>query len=148
MVPVAISLLAALLFAQAEPLGRIYVYAQVETPARSWLPISCDNAVVAKVKRGRFFAVDVVSGRHVLSMAKTVPVFVDVRPGEESFVGLGWQMEVGRPPLPVLQAVQPSHAHTEMIDLAYIDSNKALSKSVPRIDPRRPPQLKSRGSSR
>ena len=35
---------------RAEELARIYVYAQQETPARTWRPISCDGTVVAKLK--------------------------------------------------------------------------------------------------
>jgi len=141
---VVFGILSALPPVRAEDLARIYVYAQFDSAASSWLAVSCDNAVVAKVKRGRFFAVDVAPGRHVLSIWKAVPVVVEVRAGQEDFVRLDWHYEVFEPSIPVLHAVQPDQAHTEMLNLAYIDGNKAVSKSVPKADPRRPPQLKLR----
>jgi hypothetical protein len=133
--------------ARAEGLARIYVYVQLETPARSWFPISCDGTVVAKLKRGRFFAVNVAPGRHMLGDEKGVPVFVDARAGEESFVRLGWRMEVGGPAISVLQVVPRSVARRDMIYLTYIDANKMLSRSVPKRDPRGPPHLARRGST-
>jgi hypothetical protein len=68
--------------------ARVYVYARWETPARSWLPISCDGEVVAKLKQGTLFAIDVTPGRHNLGSDRGVPVFVDVRSGDEVFVRL------------------------------------------------------------
>lgn len=89
--------------ARAQDLARIYVYAQQETPARS-RPISCDGTVVAKLKRGKFFAVTVTPGRHTLSDEKGVPVVVKARSGKDSFVRLEWlNGDAGGPSLPVLQ---------------------------------------------
>ncbi len=128
--------------------ARIYVYAKFGTAARSWLPISCDGPVVAKLKHGKFFAVDVALGQHVLGIASGgVPVVVDVRPGEESFVRLGGHRDRGAPAIPVLSVVEPAHLQREINRLRYIDADKTISKSVPRADPRDPPRLKRRGES-
>jgi len=131
--------------AKAEGRARIYVYVQTETPARSWFPVWCDKAVVAKVKRGRFFALNVAPGRHMIREEKGVPVFIDVGSGDESFVRLEWRNgDTGGPALPIWQAVPPSEARQDMTCLTYIDADKALSKSVPEQDPRGPPQLERR----
>lgn len=137
-----------LLSAQAEGLARIYVYVQMDTPARSWFPVSCDKAVVAKLKRGRFFAVNVAPGRHMVSDEKGVPVFVDARSGEEPFVRLEWRNgDVGGPALPVWQVVPPSAARGDLIYLTYIEADKVLSRSVPKADPRKPPKLERRSDT-
>jgi len=133
--------------AWAEEPARIYVYVQQETPARSWFPVSCDGVVVAELKRGRFFAINVVPGRHMLNEEKGVPAFVDARPGRDSFVRLNWHIEVGQPAIPVWEIVNAASAHTDMLTLAYIDAAKALSKSVPKKDPRGPPRLTRRGAT-
>jgi hypothetical protein len=136
-------------YAQAQGTARIYVYVQREMPVRSWLPISCDRAVVAKVKRGRFLAINVAPGRHMLRAEKSVPVFVDVRSGEEAFVRQafvppGWRNgQRGGPaiPFPVWQVVPPSVAGRDMIYLTYIDADEVLSQSVPKTDPRKLPEM-------
>ena len=132
--------------ARAENFARIYVYAQSPTAARSWLPVSCDSAVVAKLKRGTFFAVEVTPGRHVLELStgNGVPVSVDVLPGEEAFVRLDWHFDRDAPAIPLLQAVEPARARTEMINLRYIDPGKVLSRLVPKADPRGPPRFQKR----
>lgn len=122
--------------ARGEGLARIYVYEQMETPASSWIPISCDGIIVAKLKRGKLFAVNVAPGRHMVSDEKGIPVFVDVRSGEESFVRLDWHIEVDKPVISVLQLVAPPQARNEMKYLVYIDAGKVLSRSVPKRDPR------------
>ncbi len=135
--------------AGAKGLARIYVYAQLETPAGSWTPISCDGTVVAKLKRGKFFAVNVAPGRHMLSEEKGIPVFVDAHSGEDSFVRLDWHIEVDKPVISVLQVVPPPQARDEMRYLVYIDAGKALSRSVPKKDPREipRPRLMRRGDT-
>src|SRR3989442_752208 len=133
--------------ARAEGPTRVYVYAQQETPARSWIPISRDGTVVAKLKRGTFFAVNVAPGRHMLSDERGVPVFVDARSGEESFVRLYWHFEVDNPVISLLQVVPPSQARKEMMYLTYIDAGKILSKSVPKKDPREIPRTRLRRRS-
>jgi hypothetical protein len=121
--------------------ARIYVYAQRQTAARSWLPITCDGSVVAELKQGRFFAIDVPPGRHSLGTGQGVPGFLEAAAGGESFVRLNWHYETGRPPIPVLSAIAPDRAHAEMKFLSYIDTRKALSASVSKTDPRGPPEL-------
>ncbi len=83
---------AALLFLQfpaaAEDSARIYIYAQRLTAARSWIPISCNGAVAAQLKRGTFFAINVAPGRYTLNVEKGLPAFVDVAAGGEVFVRL------------------------------------------------------------
>lgn len=80
----------------------------------------------------------------MLSDEKGLPVFVDTISGEESFVQVDWRMEVGGPYISVLQVVPPPSARGDMIYLRYIDSNKVLSKSVSKKDPRVPPRLMRR----
>jgi len=136
-------------FAWPQNTARIFVYAQQETAARSWRPILCDGAVVAKIKRGTYFLLNTAPGRHVLSREKGVPVFVDVRAGSESFIRLDWQMEIGEPTTPVLSSVPPDVALKEMRFLLYIDAKQVLSTSVSMADPRTPPEprLKARDES-
>src|SRR5258708_1052166 len=88
-----IAVAAVLTLATAFPAGdraRIYVYARRDTAARSWLPISCGNAVVAELKQGAFFAINVAPGRYTLSIENGIPVSLDARPDEESFIRLDW----------------------------------------------------------
>jgi len=83
----------------------------------------------------------------MLSDENGVPVFVDARPGEESFVRLNWHIEVGKPAIPVWEVVPLSVARRDMIYLMYIDAGKVLSRSVPKRDPRGPPHLTRRGET-
>ena len=133
--------------ARAEERARIYVYVQQETPARSWFPVSCDGIMVAEIKRGRFFAINVGPGRHMLSEETGVPTFVDARSGRDSFIRLNWHIEVGQSAIPVWEIVAPSSARRDMLDLTYIDVGTVLSKSVPKKDPRGPPLLTRRGAT-
>jgi hypothetical protein len=81
----------------------------------------------------------------MLSDEKGVPVFVDARSGKKSFVRLEWRNgAVGGPALPVWEVVPQSVARGDMIYLTYIDADKAVSRSVPKSNPRTPPQLKRR----
>jgi hypothetical protein len=124
----------------ADP-GRIYVYAQRETAARSWLRITCSGIVVAELKQGMLFAINVPRGRHTLAVETGVPTIIDVRSGEDAFVRLDWNYAVGRPPIPVLSVVQPDQARKEMRWLSYIHPKQVLSSSVPKADPRDPMPL-------
>ena len=137
--------LTAAISAAAEDRGRIYVYAQRQTAARSWLPISCDGAIVAELKQGMLFAIDVPAGRHTLGTQTGVPGFVEVHGGEEAFVRLDWDYEVGRAPIAALGAVRPDQGRKEIIFLSYIKANKVRSSSVPRTDPRQPPEVRLKG---
>jgi len=89
-----------------------------------------------------FFAINVPPGRYALSAEASVPAFVDVRSGEESFVRLDWNFELGRPAIPVIDNVRPLPARKEMMYLSYINAKKVLSSSVPKTDPHEPPQLR------
>ena len=131
--------------AEPSPRARIYVYVQSETPARSWFPIFCDSSAVAKLKRGRFFAIDVRPGRHMVGAKESVPVFVDAESGKEYFVRVEWSNgEAGGPAVPVWEVVPRDTASRDMIYLAYIDADEALSSSVPKTDPRGAPRLARR----
>ena len=141
--------LALILRVGAEPAdssGRIYVYAQRDTPARSWLTIACDGKVVAELKRGCFFAVNVSPGRHVLEPQRGVPASIEVRESGEIYVRLDWHYELGQPPVPVLSIVQPEFAAGEIKFLSYADAKRPHSDTVPKTDPRPPvqPRLKTR----
>lgn len=125
----------------AEDFGRIFVYAQRLTPARSWISISYGGAAAADVKRGMFFAINAAPGRSVLSLEEGVPAFVEVHSGEDAFVRLDWHFEAGRPPIAVLSVVRPDQARKEMKFLSYIDAKRVRSTAVAKTDPREPPQL-------
>ena len=143
------AVLAALSPLSADSAALIYVYATWNSPARSWVPIVCDDVVAAQLKRGRFFALRLAPGRHWLSQGDSVPLFVNAQAGEESFVRLDQHVELGPSPrtaIPWLQLVSPADARKEVIHLAYIDPDKMSSVLVSRKDPTRlwQPQLKTR----
>jgi hypothetical protein len=134
--------------AGAQPTAQIYVYVQHESPVHSWFPVWCDGVLVAKIKPGRFFVINVAPGQHEISEEKGVPTFVKVRPGNKAFVRLEWRYgEPGGSALPVWEEVSQSAAHNDMTRLAYIDADKAVSKLVPRSEPRELPRLMRRGES-
>jgi D-alanyl-D-alanine dipeptidase len=118
--------------------GRIYIYARRSTDARSWLPVASDDVVLAKIKRGFFFAFDAPPGRHTLSIERGVPATVDVRSGVDSYVRLDWVIEDGQPPVPALSAVAQPYAQDEMRFLSYVDGRHIAAASVLRADPRPP----------
>jgi hypothetical protein len=70
----------------AEHLTEIFIYAAWEYPARSWVPVSCDGTLVAKVKPGRFFAINVGPGKHMLTQNDGIPLVVTTHPGQQMFV--------------------------------------------------------------
>ena len=121
--------------------GRIYVYAQRDTAARSWLRITCNGEVVAGLKQAMFFAINVPPGRHTLDVERGVSTFLDVHSGEDAFVRLDWNYEMGRPPISILSVIHADQARKEMRYLSYINAKKALSSSVPKTDPREPTRL-------
>lgn len=129
-------------FAWPQDLGRIFVYAQWESPARSWRPIFCDGIAVAKVKRGTFFALNVPAGRHLLSQKNGVPTIVAVKAGTEIFVRLDQQIETGEPAVSVLDVVPRAVAPKEMRFLMYIDAKQVLAPSVSKVDPRPPKEMR------
>jgi hypothetical protein len=142
-VMIAVGLATTVALSAGDP-ARIYVYAQRDTAARSWLPISCGSAVVADLKQGTFFAINLTSGQYELFVKDGVPVSVDVHSGEESFVRLDWEYEIGRPPVPVLVKVGQTEARSEMKYLSYVGAKRVHSSLVPKTDPSSPVQPKLR----
>jgi len=124
----------------AEDSARIYVYAQRDTAARSWRSISCNGVVVAELKRGTFFAINVEPGRYTLLVEQGVPLTVDVRSGEESFVRLDWSYGIDRSPIPVLSKIYDAGAQREMRYLSYVAPKRVHSNQVPKTDPGEPHQ--------
>jgi hypothetical protein len=131
---------------------RIYVFAAWELPVRSWVPILCDGRVVAKIKRGRFFAINVAPGQHILSEQDGVPAFVDAHSGEDAYVQLQQHVEdssSGESVIPMFQIVAANEARKQIIHLAYIGADKVYAPSVSKEDPTRSwqPQVKTRGEN-
>jgi len=132
---------------KSEALGQIYVYANWELPERKWIDIACDDEIVAKVKAGRFLVMNLPPGRHAVSAGDGIPEFVEARSGEKSFLRVGREVD-GQTVMLVLTRMDSTEAGKEMVHLVYIDALKALSKSVPKEDPRdlrQQPELKTRG---
>jgi hypothetical protein len=142
----AISLAVLALAGSAETSARIYVYAQRDTAARSWTPVSSGGAVIAELKRGTFFAIDVAPGRYSLDVQNGASLIIEARPDEESFIRLDWIYEVGQRPVLTLSRIPASVARNEMRFLSYVSPGKVHSSSVPKTDPREPQtrQLKTR----
>jgi len=144
--------LATVAFAAGDSAGRgaqIYIYGSWEYPVRSWVPVSCDGEVVAKVRRGRFFAINVSPGKHLLSQDDGIPRPVNAHAGQPSYLRLGQEVSdepSGKSVIPVLEAVDPDQARKEMVHLVYIDADKLYSSAVPQQDPApvSRPQLKPR----
>src|SRR4051812_46375162 len=112
---------------RAEDSARVYVYAQRDTEARSWLSISWDSVKVAELKRGMFFVLEFVPGRHILSVERGAPLPLEVRSGDESFVRLGWNHGANRPPFPILSKIYEAGARREIKFLSYIPAKNAHS---------------------
>jgi hypothetical protein len=141
---IGVSILTLLPTLRAESLARVYIFAAWESSYRSWVPVVCDGVLVAKVKRGRFLAINVSPGQHMLTVKDSLPVFVNLRPGEEIFVQLS-----GKSPIPALAANPPGRARSEISNLVYVDAGRVYSTSVPKEDPslRWQPQLKKRSNA-
>jgi hypothetical protein len=141
-------LLLGLVFAEAgqQQTARLFVYAQRETAVRAWQPIWCDGSLVAKIRRGTFFAINVDPGRHVFTLEKSVPAIVDVKAGDESFLRLDSKVELGQPTVLLFYNAPAKVAAIEMRFVVYIDAKQVRSGSVSRIDPRAAPEprLKAR----
>ena len=120
----------------ADDLSRAFVYAQRETPARSWMPIGCDGQNIAEVKRGFFFSMNLRPGRHLLSLEDGVPISIDVRPAVETYVRVDWNYDVRRSPIPVLSSVTEERAKKEMRFLSYVETKRIHSPTVSNADPR------------
>jgi hypothetical protein len=129
-----------------DDLSRVFVYAQRETPARSWMPVGCDGQNIAEVKRGFFFSANLRPGRHLLSLEDGVPISIDVRPGAETYVRVDWNYDIRRSPIPVLSSVVEERAKKEIRFLSYVETKRIHSLTVSKADPRPfvSPQLKTR----
>ena len=123
--------------------SQIYVYALRGTAARSWIAISCGKTVLAELKQGTYFVINEPPGQYMLSVEKGVPLSIDTRSGDPSFIRLDWNYGVGRPPIPVLAEVRQMEASREIKYLSYIASKRVHSSVVPKTDPSPPvqPQL-------
>lgn len=126
--------------------ARIFVYAQRQTPMRSALDVTCNGSAVARMRKGSFFALTLPKGRHTIGIESGVPVTVEVRTGDETFVRINWNQHVNRSPIPVLSVVPAERARQEMKFLSYLAAKNIRSESVERRDPRTPeePTLKRR----
>jgi hypothetical protein len=130
------------------PHAQVYVYANWESPEHKWIDIACDDETVAKIKAGRFFVMKLPPGRHAVSARDGIPVFIDARSGEKSFLRLGREID-GQTVMPVLTKVDSTQALKEIVHLAYIDAAKVLSNAVLQADPGdlwQQPRLKTRGN--
>ena len=95
---VSVVVVATALSLQAGDATRIYVYAQRDTPAHSWLRISCGDIVVAELKQGTFFAINVEPGRYTLFVENGAPVSVDANSGRNPlFASTGTMGSTGLP---------------------------------------------------
>ncbi len=125
----------------ADDTGKIYVFAERDTEARSWIGIFCGAAVVAEIERGTFFAVNLAPGQYSLSAERGIPVTVDVRSGEDVFIRLGWSFGVDRSPIATLRPVPVDQADKAMRYLSYVPARRIFSSSVDKTDPRKPVKL-------
>jgi hypothetical protein len=116
----------------------LYLYAQRDTPASKWLPITVDGAPAAELRRGTCFAIQLSPGPHTISTPSGVPLSIELNPNNPAHVRLDWHHNINRPPIPVLSLVPQPRAEKEMMFLSYIPANKIHSTAVPTSDPRQP----------
>jgi hypothetical protein len=122
--------------------NHIYVYADPHAAVSSWQPVSCDGGVVAKIKKGTFFALTMASGRHTCAIADGTPTFVVVDPHRDIFLRVEEYVVVGEPRVLLLSRVAPDLARKEMRWLPYIPVKKVLASNVSVADPRTPEEPK------
>ena len=132
-----------------KPAIQVFMFADREAPPRSWVPISCDGTVVAKIKQGKFFTINLTPGKHVFSQGDGIPLFVDIHKGEQLFIQLERQTRAdasGKSDVTALVEVDPTWARKILAYLTYIDTDKRFSPAVLMEDPTvsSRPQLKQR----
>lgn len=118
--------------------SRIYVYAGWESAERGWIPIFCDGTQVAKLQRGKFFAITVTPGKHSLWPGQGLPVTVGVKAGEDVFARVEQYVEVSateKSSMPVLSLKPPASAKPEIASLVYVEAKHTYSPLVEREDP-------------
>jgi hypothetical protein len=135
-------------FSTAGDQPRVFVYAQWDTPPRSWTLVSCDDGKIAEVKQGFFFAITLSQGRHLLALKDGVPLPLDLHTGDDTFVRVDRHYAGSQPPILILSTVPAETATKEMRFLTYIEKKRIHSANVPKEDPRPPatPHLNTRQS--
>lgn len=136
--------LLALALASLASAQTVYIYAQCDTPARSWLPVFVDAKPSAELRRGAYFAVHLPPGPHSFTLPNGVPLSINLN--EPIHLRLDWNHHLNRPPIPVLTRVPRARAEEEMKFLTYIPQKKIHATTVPPADPRPPanPQFQPR----
>ena len=122
----------------ADTPSRIYVYADWGSPQRSWIPIYYDGVLAAKLKAGKFFAINAAPGSHSLFAGDGVPESFNVRTGQEIFVELEHDVEItpsGKTSIPVLSEKLTEAGRLKVIHLVYIRTKEMYSLLVSRQDP-------------
>lgn len=149
----ALGLLAFLsLSAAAESATRIYVFADWDSPQHAWIPIYCDGALIAKVKAGKFLAIEVSPGRHTLLAGDGVPLPLETSTGKDVFVAAQYYVRLypsGKSSIPVLAIFPESEARIKIVHLVYIETKQMYSPQVSRQDPTLlwRPELKKRNAN-
>ena len=135
----------------AKDAARIVIYLPWDSLQHSRLKISFDEVSIAEIKPGRFFVINAEPGRHVLVAGEGIPIVVEASSGRESFVRVADQIELtpsGKTEIPALEVMSIEEAHTEVVNLVYIERKKIFSPAVSKEDPylHRRPKLKTHGS--
>jgi len=137
------------LFAAAQDSAKVFVYCPWEAPRHARITISLDDAPMAEIQSGRFFVINVKPGKHMLVAGEGVPLAIEPHAGQDLFVLLARDIEVGpsgQSEVPMLAVIAAEQARHEMVNLVYISSKKILSDSVSEQDPsvKEKPKLKTR----
>jgi hypothetical protein len=139
-------------FLVAEDSPKIVVYLDWDSLQHSRLTISADGVRVAEVKPGRFFVMNAHPGPHVLIAGEGVPIVVDARANEKTFVRGARHIEFGpsgKVDTPVLEIMSPEQGELDLRFLVYVSPKQIFSSAVSKEDPflQQTPKLKTRKSS-
>lgn len=121
----------------AEDSVRIFVYADRDSAQKSCVPVYLDGVLIAEIKLGKFLAINVSPGQHILIAGEGAPEPVTAKKSEEFFVRLEQHFESasGKTTMLALSAKTRSQGRTEIGHLVYLDPGKIYSKLVSREDP-------------